>query len=122
MSANYNFEGVPIPMKVTAITTGIVDLTAAMGKAVHRIVRIRVANIDPANAADLNLYLNDGSNTKILTEAIAAKSSLLIDDPIAYTTEGAVNSYPLKVTADASAANRLVATVYAVQAAQDAQK
>lgn len=114
MSANYLFEGIPLPPKTTAITTGGVDITATVGKALHRVVKIRITNIDAANACDISLFWNDGASSQFYYNAIAAKSSVEIDDPLVFTSEGVSGGYPLKLTATASANSRLVTTVYSV--------
>lgn len=112
MSAVYNFDGIPLPPKTTAITTGGVDITATIGKALHRVLKIRVTNIDAANACDIQLFWNDGASNQFYYVAVAAKTTIELDDPLIYSSEGTSGGVPLKLTATASANSRLVTTVY----------
>jgi hypothetical protein len=112
MSSVFNWDGVPQPPKTTAITTGGVDITATVGNALYRVIKIRITNIDPSNACDVSLFWNDGASNQFYYKAVPAKDSIEIDDPLIYSSQGVSGGVPLKLTATASANGDLVATVY----------
>lgn len=112
MSASFNFNGVPQPPKTTAVTTGGVDITSTIGRAIYMVTKIRITNIDPSNACDISLFWNDGASNQFYYKSVPAKDSIEIDDLLIYSSDGTSGGLPLKLTATASANGDLVATVY----------
>lgn len=119
MSSNYNFDGVLQPGIPVAVTTGGVYVASPTGKALHRLVGIRICNIDTANTCRLKLYTYDGStDSQYFQDIIAADDSVIIDDPHVFGTQEKVR----KIKAVAEANSRLIATAYFVIATPSAVK
>ena len=119
MSANYVFDGILQPAVPVAVTTGGVFIASPTGKALHRLVGVRVCNIDAANTCRLKLYTNDGTtDAQYFNDIIAADDSpALIDDPIIFGTQEKVR----KIKAVAEANSRLICTAYYVVATPSAK-
>lgn len=112
MSASYVFDGTPQPPISTALTTGEADITTTVGKGVHKIIKIRVANVS-ASSCKVDLYWYDGSSHVFYHAIVAADDSIEVDDPLIYASEGTPVT---KLRGKAEANSRLVCTVFSAVA------
>jgi hypothetical protein len=111
MTVSYNFDGVPQPPTTTALTTAEGDIATPIGKGMHRVLKIRVAN-SANTSCKVDLYWYDGVAlaSKLFYHAIvAADTSIEVDDPVIYATEGTTAT---KLRATAEANSKLTATVF----------
>jgi hypothetical protein len=108
MSASYCFEGAPQPPQSTALTTVEQDIATPKGTALHKVIKIRIANVS-AVACKVDLYWYDGSSHVFYHANVAADSSIEIDDPLIFASEGTTVT---KLRGTAEANSRLVATVF----------
>lgn len=109
MSAFFNVLGNANGPVYAALTTSIADIATPLGTNPHKVIGIRVVNVDNSNACRCGLYWHDGTNDRqFYNENIGAGASVFVDDPIVFGTDLPAR----KIRGNAGADNDLVVTVY----------